>query len=108
MMGSVRERTEEIGIFRAIGFRKRHVMKIVFMEAAIVSGLAGVIGYVIGLGSARVAIRFFSEGQPGPVTFDFTLAAVAFAIALLVGMVASAYPAFLAARMDPNEAFRAL
>jgi putative ABC transport system permease protein len=108
MMGSVRERTEEIGIFRAIGFRKRHVMKIVFMEAAIVSGLAGVIGYLIGLGGAKVAIGFFSEGQPAPVPFDFTLAAVAFAIALLVGMVSSAYPAFMAARMDPNEALRAL
>jgi putative ABC transport system permease protein len=108
MMGSVRERTEEIGIFRAIGFRKQHVMKIVFMEAAIVSGLAGVIGYLIGLGGAKVAIGFFSEGQPGSVPFDFTLAAVAFAIALLVGMVSSAYPAFMAARMDPNEALRAL
>jgi putative ABC transport system permease protein len=108
MMGSVRERTEEIGIFRAIGFRKQHVMKIVFMEAAIVSGLAGVIGYLVGLGGAKVAIGFFSEGQPGSVPFDFTLAAVAFAIALLVGMVSSAYPAFMAARMDPNEALRAL
>jgi putative ABC transport system permease protein len=108
MMGSVRERTEEIGIFRAIGFRKQHIMKIVFMEAAIVSGLAGVIGYLVGLGGAKVAIGFFSEGQPGSVPFDFTLAAVAFAIALLVGMVSSAYPAFMAARMDPNEALRAL
>ncbi len=41
MMGSVRERTDEIGIFRAIGFRKGHIMKIVFMEAAIVSGTGG-------------------------------------------------------------------
>ncbi|MBW2557137.1 MAG: ABC transporter permease, partial [Deltaproteobacteria bacterium] len=37
MMGSVRERTDEIGIFRAIGFRKGHIMKIIFMEASIVS-----------------------------------------------------------------------
>jgi len=108
MMGSVRERTEEIGIFRAIGFRKQHVMKIVFIEAAIVSGLAGIIGYLVGLGAARVAIGFFGEGHTGSVPFDFTLAAIAFAIALLVGLVSSAYPAFMAARMDPNEALRAL
>lgn len=108
MMGSVRERTEEIGIFRAIGFRKRHVMQIVFMEAAIVSGLAGIIGYLIGLGAARVAIGFFSEGHTGSVPFDFALASIAFAIALLVGLLSSAYPAVMAARMDPNEALRAL
>ena len=49
MMGSVRERTKEIGIFRAIGYRKGHIMRIVFTEAAIVSGLAGIIGYWLGL-----------------------------------------------------------
>jgi len=48
MMGSVRERTDEIGIFRAIGFRKVHIMRIVFMEAAIVSGLAGLLEYGLG------------------------------------------------------------
>ena len=48
MMGSVRERTEEIGIFRAIGFRKSHVMKIILIEAGIISGLAGVLGYLAG------------------------------------------------------------
>ncbi|MBI5443560.1 MAG: ABC transporter permease, partial [Deltaproteobacteria bacterium] len=42
MMGSVRERTGEIGIFRAIGFRRSHVIRIVLLEAGIVSAVAGV------------------------------------------------------------------
>jgi putative ABC transport system permease protein len=79
MMGSVRERTDEIGIFRAIGFRRGHVMQIIFLEAGIVSGLAGIIGYLLGWGAAKAAIGFFS-----------------------------AYPALMAARLDPNEALRAL
>ena len=108
MMGSVRERTDEIGIFRAIGFRKRHIMKIVFMEAAILSGLAGIIGYFLGFGATKAALTLFSESHSGNVPFSFELAASALMIALAVGLLSSAYPAFMAARLDPNDALRAL
>jgi putative ABC transport system permease protein len=108
MMGSVRERTDEIGIFRAIGFRKRHVMKIVFLEAAIVSGSAGIVGYLLGWGVTKIAVRFFIEGHSGSVPFNFELATGAFILALIIGLVSSAYPAFIASRLDPNEALRAL
>ena len=108
MMGSVRERTDEIGIFRAIGFRKRHIMKIVFMEAAILSGLAGIIGYFLGFGATKAALSLFSESHSGNVPFSFELAGSALMIALAVGLISSAYPAFMAARLDPNDALRAL
>ena len=108
MMGSVRERTDEIGIFRAIGFRKGHIMKIVFMEAAIVSGLAGITGYFLGFGATKAALTLFSESHSGNVPFSFELAASALMIALAVGLLSSAYPAFMAARLDPNDALRAL
>jgi putative ABC transport system permease protein len=108
MMGSVRERTNEIGIFRAIGFRRRHIMRIVFVEAAVISGLSGVIGYLLGVGSARGALALFGEGHPVHVPFSPELAAGAVALALALGMAASAYPASMAARLDPNEALRTL
>ncbi len=108
MMSSVRERTDEIGIFRAIGFRKRHVMKIIFLEAAIVSGLAGIMGYVLGWGSTKAAVNFFIDGHSGNVPFNFGLAAGAFILALFIGLVSSAYPAVMAARLDPGEALRTL
>jgi putative ABC transport system permease protein len=108
MMGSVRERTDEIGIFRAIGFRKRHIMKIVFMEAAILSGLAGITGYFLGFGATKAALSLFSESHSGNVPFSFELAGSALMIALAVGLISSAYPAFMAARLDPNDALRAL
>ena len=63
MMGSVRERTVEIGIFRAMGFRRAHVMRIIFLEAGIISFVAGVLGYRIGMGAAKVLAPYFMEGH---------------------------------------------
>ncbi len=108
MMGSVRERTEEIGIFRAIGFRKSHVMRIVFLEAGIVSVLAGLIGYAVGFGATTAGLKLFVQDRMVHLNVDFGLAAMSFGLALLIGLAASAYPAFMAARMDPNDALRAL
>ena len=50
MMGSVNERTREIGIFRALGFRRLHVTGLILIEAAVASLLAGVLGYLAGMG----------------------------------------------------------
>lgn len=108
MMSSVRERTDEIGIFRAIGYRKRHIMRIVFTEAAIVSGMAGIIGYFLGFAATKAGLTVFGESHAGQVPFNLELAGAAFIAALAVGLIASAYPALMAARMDPNEALRAL
>ncbi len=111
MMASVRERTKEIGVFRAVGFRKSHVMKIVFIEASILSSLAGILGFLLGNAGARAIFGFFIE-NPEPhahyAHLNFHLAGAAVALAFVVGIVASIYPALAASRMDPVQALKTI
>ena len=108
MMSSVRERKEEIGIFRAMGFRKSHIMGIIFSEAAMISGPAGLIGYLAGTGATFLAVRFFSGLEHASVVWDPALCGGAILMAMVVGLMASVYPAIMAARLDPNTALRSL
>lgn len=108
MMGSVRERTEEIGIFRAVGFRRSHIMQVVFLEAGVISALAGLFGYGLGWASAAAALALSGDGHSGPVPFAPELALGAVGLALVLGLAATVYPAQMASRLDPNEALRAL
>ena len=108
MMGSVNERTTEIGVFRAIGFRKKHVMTIILLEAVLVSAVAGILGYGVGLGTAKIALPFMAEGKNPYLVSDPMMAVGAVGLAVAVGILASLHPARHASRMDPTEALRAL
>ncbi len=108
MMGSVNERTTEIGVFRAIGFRKSHIMRIILFEAALVSLLAGFLGYAAGMGGAKLALPFMAESKNAHLVWDTTVAFGSIGLALTLGILASLYPALHASKMDPTEALRAL
>jgi putative ABC transport system permease protein len=105
MMGSVVERTKEIGVLRAIGFRRVHIMKGLFIEVAIVSALGGWLGWISGLLASWLALPYFSETRLRP---EFHPALLLFAVcaALLIGILSSIYPAFRASKLDPSEAVR--
>ncbi len=107
MMGAVNERTREIGIFRALGFRRGHVMNLILLEAGSVSLLAGFLGYLAGMGATRVLLPFMAQEHPH-LSWSPTLLGGSLLLAVVVGALASFYPALHASRMDPNEALRAL
>ena len=107
MMGSVNERTREIGIFRALGFRRLHVTWLILIEATVASLLAGVLGYLAGMGVSYALLPLLA-GDGVSVTWAPALAGGAIGLAVVIGAVASLYPALRASRMDPTVALRAL
>ncbi len=107
MMGSVNERTREIGIFRALGFRRLHVTGLILIEATVASLLAGVLGYLAGM-AVSYALLPLLAGDGVTVTWAPALAAGAVGLAVVIGAAASLYPALRASRMDPTVALRAL
>lgn len=107
MMGSVNERTREIGIFRAIGFRRGHVMQIILLEAMILGILGGIIGFALGNLIAWLIIPVvMKDGVFAGINMELGLVSILMAVAL--SLLASLYPAFKASKMDPSEALRAL
>jgi putative ABC transport system permease protein len=108
MMASVNERKREIGIFRAIGFRKSHVVRIIFLEALIVGLIAGIIGYLLGLGISQIIGPMVTGMKGGKIFIDPLLALGAIFLSSLIGVLSSAYPAIHASKMDPTTALRAL
>lgn len=101
---AVAERTQEIGLLKAIGAPRRVILGIFLSEAAFLSGLGGVLGLLLGLGVAHGATFVFPSL---PVKTPLSYVLLAETSAILIGLVAGLYPAARAARLDPVEALRA-
>jgi putative ABC transport system permease protein len=102
MLVSVRERTREIGIRKAIGARGRDILAQFLVEALTLSLLGGVIGIVVGL----LVSAFIGQLAGWGFTFNPTTVVVALLFSLAVGVVFGVWPARQAARLDPINALR--
>jgi len=102
MLVSVRERTREIGIRKAIGARGRDILAQFLVEALTLSLLGGLIGIVVGLAVSAAIGQLAGWG----FTFNPVTIAVAVLFSLAVGVVFGVWPARQAARLDPISALR--
>lgn len=105
MTSAVVERTQEIGILRAVGFRQSHVGRLVMMEALAVSAAGGALGWLAGTAGATLAGASIVQLQV-PVAADWRVAAGALTAAILLGIAGGLAPALRAARMEPGRALR--
>ena len=102
MLVSVRERTREIGIRKALGARGRDILSQFLVEALTLSLLGGFIGIVIGLAVSAVIGQIAGWG----FVFDPSTVIAATAFSLAVGVVFGVWPARQAAQLDPVVALR--
>ena len=102
MLASVTERTQEIGIRRAIGARRRHIVFQFLVETCVLSVGGGIIGLVFGVGIPMLITA--TTGMPTSVrAYSLVLA---FSISAGIGIVFGLYPAHRASMLDPVEALR--
>jgi putative ABC transport system permease protein len=102
MLVSVTERTREIGIRRAVGAKKRHIMAQFIIEAIVLCEIGGVMGVVCGILGGNSTAWFFKLEPVIPV--DWMI--LGLLICSAVGVVFGTYPAFRAANLDPIESLR--
>ncbi|MCX7012672.1 MAG: ABC transporter permease [Candidatus Sumerlaeota bacterium] len=103
MLMSVRERTQEIGLRRALGARRRDIRNQFLLEAVALCGAGGALGILAGIAAALILARFTQ--WDAVLSWRAALAAASFSVGL--GIVFGLYPAHQAARLAPIAALRA-
>jgi putative ABC transport system permease protein len=101
---TVRERTEEIGLARAIGASASQVAVLFLAEASAIALLGGAAGVTLGLGLAAL-LRWIVPGLPVHTPLSFV--GLALVVSLATGLLSGVLPARRAAELDPIEALRA-
>ncbi|MGA2754789.1 MAG: ABC transporter permease [Terracidiphilus sp.] len=106
MAMSVFERTREIGILRALGWKGRHVILLILTEAAGLGFAGGLLGIVVGWGALRILSIMPQTASVVSTSVSPVHLFESLLIAIGSGLVAGAYPAWRGARLSPVEALR--
>lgn len=102
MLGSLAQRTREIGIRKAIGARDSDILRQFLFEAGFIGIIGGIIGIALGSAVSFVVLKLI--GMPVWIPWWIIVAALAFCTG--IGLVAGVFPAVRAARLSPMEALR--
>ena len=102
LLGSVTERTREIGIRKSVGAMKRDILAQFIIEAVILCEIGGIVGIVLGILGGNVVGLLVSA--PAVIPWDW--AAIGVGVTSLVGLIFGVYPAWKAAALDPIESLR--
>ncbi len=107
MLMSVFERTKELGVLRAVGWRPRRVLSMILGESLTLSLLGGGVGLLLGLAAVRAVENVPVVSSIMPPQFSSGLIVQGLVVALGLGFVGGGLPAWRASRLTPAEAMRA-
>src|SRR6185295_10301921 len=96
MLVSVTERTFEIGLRKAVGAKRKHILVQFLIESSVLCSLGGVLGLLMAAGVSWLV----SATTPVPMTITLTYVILSIAVSSIIGMLFGIYPAMKAARLD--------
>jgi putative ABC transport system permease protein len=102
MLVSVKERTREIGIRKALGAKARDILRQFLLEAVVLTGTGGLLGVLIGFGIALIV----RTATPLPAAVSLWSVVVGLVVSVSIGLFFGIFPAQKAARMDPIVSLR--
>lgn len=100
MLISVKERTREIGVRRAVGATKGHIIRQFLIESVLIGILGGGVGVMVGVGTTWVLQRW----GHWTLILELWSVGISFGVCLVIGIVFGLFPAFRASKLDPMEA----
>ena len=104
---TVYERTREIGVLKAVGWKDRRILGMILGESIVLTLIAFVVGTVIAIVGVEVLLTLVpSVGGIIKPSFAIDIFLRAFAVAFIVGVIGGLYPAYRASRLSPTEALR--
>lgn len=106
MMSSVNERIKDIGIMRAVGASRNQIMRVFIYEAVVIGIVGGILGYLVGTLLAYIIGPIVFEGAN--INFALQYLPLSLALAIVVAVIATMYPALRAARVRVADSFRSL
>jgi len=107
MIMSVYERTREIGVLKAVGWRSRRILTMILGESIILTLVAAVVGIIMGVIGVEVLLNVLpTSGTAIKPVLTIEILLRAFGIGFVVGLVGGLYPAYRASRLAPTEALR--
>lgn len=108
MYMSINERTQEIGVLKAIGASKRQIRMLFLIESGMIGFIGGVIGVLIGIGISEIVVFAASEFSTVSIARGYTLELIAGALGFstLLGIISGYLPSRRASSLDPADALR--
>lgn len=97
MLVSVTERTFEIGLRKAVGAKRKHILVQFLIESSVLCALGGALGLLLAAGIAWL----IGQTTPVPMSITLTYVVLSIAVSSVIGMVFGIYPALKAAKLDP-------
>ena len=101
MLVAVTERTREIGLRKALGAKRSHILLQFLVESALLCSLGGLIGVFLGIGGSQLVAKLGPKTAVSPASI-----VIAFSFSVLVGFIFGVYPAMRAGSLEPVEALR--